>query len=240
MKWTKSYLDKSQNLTEKKYKLIFLKLWTEHKNIPLEKLFDKSQILHLSDELIEKKETSHFIERLFFEKASLIMQLSNLEVNPTKFLNEDRIYPQKINIAKKVYEEFSEIGLAAKTFITGNDCSFLLEIQDFKFNETDYEFIKNYIDESQKTKNDIYSIRFINPYSDNTVKALQKVIEYEDNLDNLMLLNNYCELIEQKDYTKSMVQVQEFKKIIDKKFDYIEMSKEMNKQDIGKKNRNKI
>jgi hypothetical protein len=247
--WLANYLNESQNLTEKKYKLIFLSLWAKHKEIPLENLFDKSQILRISDELINKGETSHSIWHMFFEPSSLLRQVSNSEVTPIKFLDEDQKYPKKITIAKNIHEEFAEMGLAAKAFITGIDCSFLLEIQEFKFNETDYKFIKKFINDFENSEKEIYPIKFINPYSDNTINTLHKVIDYENNWDNLMLLDNYFKLIDKKDYTKYMDQIPKIKKIFNNKLDYIKLNEELNNSDSNsnsnsnsniKKNKNKI
>jgi len=239
IKWTQNYLNDSENLTEKKYKLIFLNLWANHKEIPLDIIFDKKIISDLSNELIQKKETAYSLEDMFYMNFSLVMRAQNKEIIPKTFLDEDNNNLNKKKIAKKIYKEFEDIGMAAKAFITGKEISFLLDMQDYRFNENDFVFINEYIKDNP-TK-DIYSINYLNPYLNDTINTLNKVISNEDNINNLNTLKNYCENMKEKDHDSMMEQVQELEKSLNVKFEYVNMKKELSKGlSIGRKNINKI
>ncbi len=232
-KWTKNYLDNSESLTEKKYKLIFLNLWAKHKEIPFENVFDKKEISDLSRELIDSGETSLSMQRMFYDNTiSIHQQLLKRDVTPKNFFDEDKNTPQKIDIAKRVYEEFSNIGLAAKTLITGKDFSFLLELQNYKFNEIDFDYIKQYLDNIKEENKEIYSITYINPYIDSTIDAINKIVASEENIDNLKLLQKYCDNMTQRDHTPMMQQVQELQKSLNTKFNYLNMGMELNNEKV--------
>lgn len=229
-KWMKEYLNDSENLTEKKYKLIFLNLWAKHKQIPIDMIFNKDVISELSDELIKKGETSYSLKDMFYGSSviPLLIKLQKLEIVPNKFWEEDKNNAKKITIAKKIYEEFAEIGMAGKMLIAGQDFNVLLQLQDYKFSELDFNFIKQYLEDSKEIKKEIYSINYITPYIDDTIETINKIISYEDNITNLNILSNYCENMKNKGYAPMMEQVKELQKAINVKFEYLNMSQELN------------
>lgn len=55
-KWISNYIDNSENLTEKKYKVGCLSLWMRHEGIELEKFVNKGIFRDLSTELWNQKE----------------------------------------------------------------------------------------------------------------------------------------------------------------------------------------
>jgi hypothetical protein len=233
--WFENYIKNSETLTEQKYKAIFFSLWLKHKEIPLNDLIDSQQIKNLAEELLVNKETVYYLPNAFQDNVPYATKLTKKEINLEKFLEEDKKNPRKINIAKKVYEEFSHMGLAAKLFVTGKDFSHLLYLQDYKFSDDDYELIKKFTTEL-KIDAKTYSILYLNAYSQNTINAVHQLINYENSLDNLKILNSYCEQLEEKGYAKNMEHASELKKTLNSKINYLNMEKEIgnNKTNLNK------
>jgi hypothetical protein len=222
------YIENSENITEKKYKVACLALWTKYKEIDFNKIASQHMFLELSGEINKENMTNSIfpLYGLFEKDINDIKSMFGVEPSVKTFLKDDADDSWKINIAKKVYEEYSELGMAAKAFLNRNDFMGLLMIQDYKFSSKDYSLIEKYLENAQKgIEQHDKSFRTVELYSDTTKEALTKIIEAEDNIKHLEIIKRYCSEI----LCKSSLEI--FASLADKKINYIEMNKDLDTKD---------
>jgi hypothetical protein len=227
-KWISKYLDNSQNLTEKKYKVGCLSLWMRHEGINVNKIMNTGIFKKLSEELVIKEEVEKYIplQYLFGEQRDSIKNIFGVDPSVQTFLEYDKNEPYKLEIAKNVYKEYSKIGMAAGAFLNRTNFEELLILQDYKFTKEDYSTIKVYL-ENFKNDGEKHPIEFqtMKLYSPETEEILIKLIENENNIDHLEILNRYCSEILAKS------RLEQFSKVIDKKIDYIELNGQLESKD---------
>jgi hypothetical protein len=240
-KWITNYIDDSENLTEKKYKAICLKLWMSHKRVNSEILVGYSNEVfdNLSRELFHKKETKHHLEILFDQHVALFAKDPAQIVTEQSFIDEDLNKPEKIEIAKKVYDEYAHIGIAGKAVVTRFDPKIYLFLQDYKLNPMDYKWIKEYTEELKK--NDEFNPLSQALYEDGKKELMEKVIAAEDNVENLKILGKYyTQLIKSKNH-ESKDLYSYMNKQINTKISYIELGGELeSKEEAPKKTTRKM
>jgi len=181
-----NYLDNSDSLVEKKYKIVVLALICEQKRLYLKKMPLVNDIIKdVSQQLIEAKETEFNlikafpISRDFPDRRRPNQEVTGIELIP-KILNEDSDKPETINIAKKIYNQFSCLGLLANTFIDSKSYTdIFMNFQDNKFNNGDMAVFQKFIQTVTDPKYDSYHSVMLN------LNCWNKLILSEDNIDNL-------------------------------------------------------
>lgn len=230
-RWIKNYLKNSDDLIEQKYKAVFIHSWVKHADLSIDNLvypgfkaFDE-----LFDDLRAKKKSNY----LLYSSPGKLSSTSLAE-----FLDDDKNHPERIEVAKKVYQEYANLGIVGKLFIENKDFSAYLLLQDNNFTEKDYEIIDAcpiIVNNHPVFRTKIYE------YSEQSQNALRNIIANEDNLDNLNILKNFCiKKLHQADESIDKVSsIKSFKKIIETKIEYIELVKEIelgNNKPVQKKN----
>jgi hypothetical protein len=145
------------------------------------------------------------------------------------FINEDKKDPEKMAIAKKVYEEYSDIGLAAHQFLKNNNCDGLLMLQDYKFTATDYSLIEAYNKTTPKESYNPFQNTII---TDEVDALLPKIVEYENDIAKLKILGDYCNKMLTTEDLFDFSAMNSMRTVIKSKIDYIELSAEINAQEI--------
>lgn len=190
-RYIKRYINKSSNLTEKKYKTICLKLWMDDRGIVFGRDTEKTLFTRLARELRQKGETKYNLSNLFRPDIYTPHVLFDDErkINGTfakDFLNEDKFNPEKLEIAKKVYTEFSQFGMAGRAFISGHHIDEILFFQDYQLNEIDYEYIKEFTKDLDERINVTFGV-----YDDNQQAIIKKTLTNENNINNVEILEIY-------------------------------------------------
>jgi hypothetical protein len=231
-KWVKNYIDDSESLTEKKYKVGCLSLWMRHKRMEVENFMDISILSDLSQELSNKKEMqqSFSLSYLFGDSRKGLKDVFNIDATVLAFLENDKNDSQKIEIAQKVYKEYSNIGMAGQAFVMREPYKELLILQDYKFTKEDYGFIDAYVDIVKKG-NMKHSSHVLTKelFSEEAVGSMSKVIDREDNIDNLKKLGNYCSNLGHRTDFEPLVP------IIKNKIEYLQLASELEVKDVEDK-----
>jgi hypothetical protein len=237
-KWIKSYIDNSESLTEKKYKVGCLSLWMKHEGIDVDKVMNTGIFKELSEELANKKEVEKYfpLHYLFGDYKSTIKDIYGIDPTFHAFLERDKEEPHKLEIAKEVYKEYSKLGMAGTAFLSRNNYEGLLILQGDKFTQEDYIVIANYLQNIKKNKRE-YQMSMINVelYSNESIRTLNKIIENEDNINNLKTL---------KDYTKEVLLPgrSDFSDIIElaeKRIDYLQLDSQLEIKNMDNKHKPK-
>lgn len=146
--WLTNYTDKSEDSTEKKYKIIFTSMWMRSNKIKTTDLYDLSNkyIDNLGKKLIALKETKLNIIELFLEDRNITYP---------KFFNEDKNNNAKIEKAKHVYKDFESLGLIGQNFMywSAAEMLCLIPLQDYKLSSQDIIEIKKLTKKNIKTSN---------------------------------------------------------------------------------------
>jgi hypothetical protein len=229
-KWIDNYIENSDSLTEKKYKVACLSLWVQHKELDLNQIGDLSMFRALSEELDAKNERKAIFPlfHMFYKDQLDTKNQYGVEATIDSFLNADKYEPEKIEIAKKVYSEYSNLGIAAENFLNRNNFEGPLKLQDYKLTPQDYEVIKQYKGPNLKALMDSTKL-----YSQEAVDTMKKIIDVEDNTDNLKILQNYCVSISMQvqGFTRIPTNFNIFPKIIETKISYLKLHKELPHKD---------
>jgi hypothetical protein len=231
-KWIKKYVNEPEDIIEKKYRVIFLNAWLNSKFL---KLDDVSAIYsepfkELSNELKKRGLTKYHLDMLFNPYTeSKSKDMFGEAVNFNLFINEDKNNLDKVSIAKKVYEEYSEIGLAAKQFLNNKSCDGLLMLQDYKFTSMDYSLIKTYINEPKQESYNPFSYIMIGEVIET---VLPKIVEAENDVEKLKILGNYCHKVLTTEEIIDDSTLKSMQTVIKSKISYIELSSEINAQEI--------
>jgi len=238
-RWINKYLEKSKNVHEKKYKYMLLSSWLEHKNIPFDDIsFSDFNIFEVLQKEMRKGNVSN--QQLQLLSSYHIMGYNRYE-KFAKILEEDKQNTEIIEIAKEVYKEYFNSGIAGKSFINQKEFSAFVTLQNYKFTPKDYELI----DSTKIVINDHPLFRIdIKEYSDESKKALHSIVENEEDINNLNILKNFCiKKLEQADEViDSVDSLKKLKQIVEKKIEYIELGKELEviKNTTKKSNRTKL
>ena len=238
-KWIVNYINDSENLTEKKYKVGCLSIWMNTQGLTLDKVSANKTykfLSELSNELFDSKETQKEIPLAYFfgESQGAIKDIFGVEPSIKTFLNDDKDSEDKLQIAKKVYKEYSEIGLAGKAFVNRVPFQELLILQDYKFTREDYEVIEAYIKNvKQGGRMKPPHVLTTEQFSENTVNAMNKIINNEQDIKNLKTLGNYCSNIGYKNSVEQIVM------IIEKKIEFLQLNSELETKDVSDKSKAK-
>jgi hypothetical protein len=236
--WIKKYINKSDDIHEKKYKYIFLSVWLNHKKIDFSDLVFSSSDLFtdFKKELREQNLFNYELESLSNEYILSGDKYRRIDA----ILEEDKKYPKRLEIARKVYEEYAETGMAGKALTKDREFELFAFLQDYKFTSTDYEFIDSYkIIESSHPQ--LFQ-RNIEEYTENTKKALKLIVEKEGEISKLNILWNFFNkrILNADEMIDKLDSMKEIRHVIENKISYIELSNEMNTQTTIKKRTNKI
>lgn len=252
-KWMKNYFNDSEDMTEQKYKAIFLGLWLRQRNLKYETLveYDNKVIHELSNKLVTSKETAYSIlditnEHDFNTLYSIPIRKSQPSNTQSKlatlkdFLDEDFWNNNSINIAKKVYQEYKNNGFTVK-FLDKNLEDFLscMYLQDYKLTDDDYIFIKDSITQLKKDKSawDLPSGLNLGKFfftEDEEIQGFNKIIDNEDKIENLKILKDFLVLKATDDYAFNFSKhrmlpfnVEPMVDSIEKRINYIELKSEL-------------
>jgi hypothetical protein len=246
-KWIIKYVNEPDNLFEKKYRIIFMKLWLSHKRLDLDNISDQffEHFENVSSELVKKGLSKYPLDMLFNKYTeSKSKEYFGEQINANFFINEDKNDPEKVEIAKKVYQEYADIGIAGKQFLNNNACDGLLMLQDYKFTSTDYVLIENYINQPPIGDFGLFSDSLI--IVSEIEKILPKIIEAENDPSKLQILHNYCNyLLTNKEIIDNST-IKSIESTIKRKIDYIDLKSEIDiKEDLNQETpqrvkRNKI
>ncbi len=202
-----TYFVDTDNLTEKKYKLICLHLFLEDKELFINNMpLMEKKIESISTQLFEGKETQYEIKKIFNKETTLskveydfrvaalreIEEETNLgmysKVKDTNvyikdLLKEDENHYEKINVSKNIYKDFSNCGILANKLKKNKEqLSIVLELQNYKLEPNDYKSLEKYIEEGNV---DYY----IHP---NTKASIwNELINNENSIENLNLIKKF-------------------------------------------------
>lgn len=259
--WLPNYLEQSESLTEKKYKLLFIYALLHDKESYIYSIIPESSTLikNIETELIENNETKLKITELFPEnQIKILMAYHHSRIDKyyknsknddslffSDFIDEDKINPEKSVIARKVYKDFSNLGLLGNAII--NDSihyiELLLEMQNFKLNNLDVEKIKQRLSIIENTKKPLVEP----PFCTDEV-LLEKLILNEDYIVGLKELQKFYSY---KSKIHLYMNEDEFSfynvdKLIETRINYLTLAKEMiqldnnNEPGVKKIKKNKI
>lgn len=218
-KWFDNYIDSSENLTEKKYKIIFIKLWLDEKYLSLYNLYDdKQKIEKLNEEMKKSKETSFNIKDIFENE---------MEIWSQDFLNED-IKDNKIEnlmIAKKVYKDFKSMGILGNNFFYWTLDAFRIcfYLQDYTLTPQDINNIQNDIENRNKKNKDILL------YENNNEQLHYNINKLLDNnsIETLSKIMKMFENIKSWDDERIVLNKEEIYNLFSKKIDYMKLDSKM-------------
>jgi hypothetical protein len=235
--WMTNYLNKSNNLTEKKYKLLFIHIFLNEKNAYIYDILPESTTLikDIGKELIDNNESQFHIEYLFkiepFKKGkfSISEYYKDSEDDDNfffinDFIKEDKNNFDKLNIAKQVYKDFENVGLLGNALINANISSveLIAEMQNFKLNLFDTEKIKNRLISIKKS-----SYKYLNYmcYSDEHI--LNNLILNEENIEALTVLKSFYEYHNSISSSEDDFDFINFNKSIKMRIEYLTLNQEL-------------
>lgn len=170
------YIENSDSLEEKKYKILFSSLWLLNQNISLKNIID-----NLSK---DNKKENKIIEKYhaFFKEVDLPIDVNWTEV-PSGLSDYVSFSKEKLSTIKTVYKDFENSGFVGKYLddINMPIINLVFMLQDYKLNEKDLESLKKKI-EKYESKDFTYK-RFkeiwINGllYQEETIKNIEKIIQ---------------------------------------------------------------
>lgn len=180
----KSDTDETGNI-EKKYKLLFVKIWLESKHLKFEEV---------------TKPINKLLEQSCFticgNSFNLHLFLCNSEMaslNYKEFFKEDINNPESLNVIKKVYNDFISLGLLGQniTQYSRDKLSLLAIAQEYQLTAQDNEYIKKYNSKQIKpfnlllTKQEMPTMeRIINCSDKNSLENLELFFQ-NDNFSNI-------------------------------------------------------
>jgi len=246
------YLNISDGINEKKYKIILLSFIFNLKNIYLESMPKlEEQIKETSNFLLKKHYYLSELPNLFCEKPTEIISHSDLQYYEDEKINfyakSFRLFSiisqqdSNLDICKKLYQDFEYLGLLGHLLINNAvGQEFLLSVQDNKLSEKDIEIFRNtvtYLNDKISSQEELEpSVMNFDVYN--------RIILNENNPENLKLLVEYCNSNEilgkmsnspqYKTYNCSV-----FKNMCNTKIEYIEMKSEMDETPFSKASNNK-
>lgn len=250
----KNYLKNYESLTELKYKCICLGLFLSTKNIYLSAMpLVDNLINHISQQLIDNKETKYPVKDIFpiklsreaYDKQFTEAFIKLTQLQNTKHavnLNHVQLFPEekktstndlimedagnndKFNIFLKTYAIFANCGLVAQSFNKSQDSNILLELQNFKLSEKDMEVLyKKY------GKITIYE----RPLEIN-IENWNKIIEKEDSLERLgkleiiLVHSSLCNHFFDHLTNDIMLKHSTIRKSISQKIEYLKLGEDLN------------
>lgn len=154
-----NYFNNNDSLVEKKYKVAVLSLICHVRHIYLGKMpLIDDMIQDFSKELIDNKETIVNLYDTFKKdenQGSIFRYISSMQkplipvidlIN--QVLDEDKYNPEKLIIAKDIYQQFSYLCLLAHTIFDSKDSNnykIFLRFQDSKFTEDEMVLFRNFV-----------------------------------------------------------------------------------------------
>lgn len=235
-KWIQDYIDNSDNLTEKKYKVGMLSLWMRHEGITVEKVMNPGIFKELSEELFNKNEIEKQfpLQYLFGEHKNAIRDIYGIDPTVKALLEEDKYNPEKIEIAKEVYKEYSKLGMAGKAFLHRNCFEELLILQDYKFTTKDYDLIEEFVDDFKKHNKQcpISTIHYLTNWGETSL-FLNRIINEEDNVNHLGKLWKYCSEI------LSDSNLRHYAQIVEKRIEYLQLDSQLEVKEIDENKKTK-
>jgi hypothetical protein len=180
-KWLTGYIDESQSHTETKYKIIFTSMWMRARKLNTHDVFEIQDTLleKVANQMLHTKETSLDLFSLF---------LTDSKVSSMDFFEEDKDFHKKRAIAKKVYQDFENVGLVGKHFMywSASEMLCLIPLQDYKLNSQDIKEIKFLTKRNLKTPKPFnHSLLF----TELTINYCVKIIN--ENIEHLPLLKEF-------------------------------------------------
>jgi hypothetical protein len=235
-----NYFNEKDNNTEKKYKILALSLALDSKTINLFSLPNTDGIVKKTTvELIDAEETKTSLYTLFRDPPLVEDYYNNqYGANPYRpvkrvkgsmlainFLEEDKGNEEKLLISKDSYKKFAFLGLLSRSLFYSNpNVNSLLELQDFKFSDYDYKRIKtnvSKIKENPKSVDNMFPVDF-------SFEPWDRIINNENNLDNLKLINEF--LVFQEELNPKSLGNRDFDEIIrnmNSKIQYMELEQNL-------------
>lgn len=155
--WCEDYIDNSCNLTEKKYKVLFLTKWMEHRFITPHELFGRNNayIESLSEQILKANESRHNLSYMFKEWENAAEKLKCKD-----FFEEDLDSMDKIETAKKIYKDFENLGMLGKSFRFGSigALPFLAKLQEGVLTKKDVNYINEITQQMSNTHSDFFYV----------------------------------------------------------------------------------
>lgn len=218
------YLNNFQSLQEAKYKIMFLSVFSEVNKFYLTSIPSvKQKIKKISTELILNGETKYNFSNIFDKDPNVTKEIFPQNMRTITF-NEciEEEDNTNFNLAKKIYEIFSETSMLGATIKNGfYHAKTLIELNS-KLNSYDINIIENIIKNMDENKGKA-RVGYRN------YNMMLKLINNEDNFDNLSILKIYYE--KQQDYSfdsgKSTKERLAVLSIIDKKIEYFTLKDEL-------------
>lgn len=187
------YIDNSENITEKKYKFLLSQIFLQHKNIKYHelRLHNNEKIDQLEDEIIHTKESSLYANILFGE----YVRESRGTTPPgfIDFIDEDIHHPNKIDIAKKVYKDYADMGIIGKNFLTSawGMTEFCAVLQDYTLSSNDIKHIEALAKMDKSYLNHLYDGSLLVSNNEMYIKIINNNKEHASLFKNLLSnLNN--------------------------------------------------
>ena len=238
--WIYKHIYTSDNLVEKKYKVLFLHLWFLHEGIYLNANIPK---YYFWKKIIERTDKELYKNQINAELTLLYQR--NEEKDFYYYFNKDINNMETANIIKRIYEDYECCAIATKKIFTYNpihekDAESILIIKDYLLTSADIEFIKLI-----SKKIDSFSYFGI---SLNT-EIFNEMVNKEDRLDILLLLKEVLNklkgnvhmlhigtiLVHNQKKSCGDYKVNIFLKIIDTKIEYLTIKSELGNTNIKKK-----
>jgi hypothetical protein len=224
--WLKNYLENSDNLIEKKYKLICLKIFFNDKKDIVDNFIDnyKDIIENVSKELKEKNLINYEIIDLFLLGKNLFSyQNKSFSYNFIKPLESQ----DELEIAQKVYLDFQNGGMLGRTMQKFGSEIFqiLVKLQNYRLSEEDKKSIHNVINmlnNPQGMFNSIDKTYYIHDITSNS-ELMNDFLSINDNTNDLLTIKEFFICINDQ----SNEQINNHIEYINKKVDSLILKKEI-------------
>lgn len=235
------YLNVSDGISENIYKIVLLSFIFNSKKIYLESMPKLEQkIKDFSNFLYSTNTNLDELNFLFRKKQDKVL----VELNMQQYFNDTAYFYIKslnllnnifnqysdLDICKKLYQDFSSLGLLGNSLTTtGVGTKFLLMIQDDKLSKKDIEIFTEiipYLDDM------IFTAKNFTP-SFVDYDIYHKIIVNENNPENLNLLLKYFSRSEKLAKINNPNQVRDYAPVINilnNKIEYLDMEYEMDKK----------
>lgn len=237
--WLIEYVNSSENITEKKYKLFFTKMWLDSKTLNFKDYISSTDPFITSlGEQIKNYDNSHYniVYSFLYEKN---------DVDFCIFINEENDLSKKINTIKSVYKDFENLGLLGQNinFMTISSFQVLAFIQDYQFSESDVAILKKKEQIAQKEqhgekKSKYSSLNQLYLY-DSDLETINKFIEH-GNLVTLKALKNVFTHISLGNNYHNTINIDNINLRIDKQLQYVSLENNLPKKDHIIKNTRKL
>jgi hypothetical protein len=249
--WASKYLNYSENINEKKNKVILLSFLLDSKDVYLENMPKvKKQVEDISQYLVSDKVSPGNLINLFSDEPGEIVSHTDVQ---NYFNDKANQYTQSLNLLlpifnknpnnvdsfKEIYKDFSSFGLLGKALVGDKvGAKFLLMAQEDKLTVQDIEVFKNAV---SQLKNTILNVIDVNPPFMN-YNMYNQIILNENNSDNLKILLEFCNCVEELGKISNATNTSNCSPIRDMlatKIEYLDLKSEVDKTPFSNTTTNK-